>query len=199
MSLAERSARSRSDNPKTREVADAPRIFTMEREVDRADDGWSDSDDELDLSGEYTGKYKMVVVPTKADPPTIEERERAECWGRPVSPFPYREIMERSLPSSDLSEEDVLCPDTLETAETVNGPSVKTLPTEPPESPLSVTPTRPNGVGGSSEDSVEVEIDTDLVKISSDDPQTAIRAAAVLIRVCSFMFRSFIHTDLFLA
>ncbi|KAH7882831.1 hypothetical protein F5I97DRAFT_136267 [Phlebopus sp. FC_14] len=78
------------------------------------DDDWSDSEDEdeFNLTGEYTGKYKILKVPTKADPPTSGTRERMVSWGRPVSPFPYSEIMERSLPLSDLTEEDVMAADT---------------------------------------------------------------------------------------
>ena len=40
--------------------------------------------------GEYTGKFHVMQVPTKADPPTSGTRERIEQWGRPISPFPRR-------------------------------------------------------------------------------------------------------------
>lgn len=53
---------------------------------------WSDSDggeDAFDQSGEYTGKFTTVRVPTKADPPTSITKDRQDAWGRPVSPFPY--------------------------------------------------------------------------------------------------------------
>ncbi|KAF9220731.1 hypothetical protein BS17DRAFT_297518 [Gyrodon lividus] len=70
---------------------------------DNDTDGWSDSEDEFSLTGEYTGKFKVLTVPTKADPPT---RGTRTSWGRPVSPFPYSEIMERSLPLEDFTEEE---------------------------------------------------------------------------------------------
>jgi hypothetical protein len=53
---------------------------------------WSDSDDdgeEFNQSGEFTGKFTTIQVPTKADPPTSTTKDRQEAWGRPVSPFPY--------------------------------------------------------------------------------------------------------------
>lgn len=53
---------------------------------------WSDSEDgaeAYDQSGEYTGNFTTVRVPTKADPPTSVTKERQDAWGRPVSPFPY--------------------------------------------------------------------------------------------------------------
>ncbi|KAK7683087.1 hypothetical protein QCA50_013760 [Cerrena zonata] len=53
------------------------------------DDDWtSDSDKEFDHVGELTGKYKIVTVPTKADPPSSATRQRQSMWGRPISPFP---------------------------------------------------------------------------------------------------------------
>ncbi|EED83299.1 predicted protein [Postia placenta Mad-698-R] len=55
------------------------------------DDGFSSSEDEhedFDQTGEYTGKFRMLAVPTKEDPPNSHTRERMEAWGRPISPFP---------------------------------------------------------------------------------------------------------------
>ncbi len=63
-------------------------------------DAWSDSDDDvlndLDIGpeaveegeGEYTGKWRTLLVKTKQDPPSSITRARMEQWGRPVSPFP---------------------------------------------------------------------------------------------------------------
>jgi hypothetical protein len=50
----------------------------------------SDDDDDLEEhgEGEYTGRYTVMKVPTKVDPPTSGTRDRAEKWGRPISPFP---------------------------------------------------------------------------------------------------------------
>lgn len=55
------------------------------------EDSWSSSDDgSSEQEGEYTGKFRVMQVPTKADPPTSGTRERIEQWGRPISPFPRR-------------------------------------------------------------------------------------------------------------
>lgn len=55
------------------------------------DDPWSSSDEgESEHEGEYTGKFRVVRVPTKTDPPTSATRERIEQWGRPISPFPWK-------------------------------------------------------------------------------------------------------------
>lgn len=57
------------------------------------DGGWSDSDDEdvnpawgmgTEGEGEYTGRFRMMKVPTKADPPTSGTRGRMDEWGRPI-------------------------------------------------------------------------------------------------------------------
>jgi hypothetical protein len=59
--------------------------------VANGDDSWSSSDDgSSEQEGEYTGKFRVVNVPTKADPPTSMTRERLEQWGRPISPFPRK-------------------------------------------------------------------------------------------------------------
>ncbi|KAF9240485.1 hypothetical protein BU15DRAFT_61486 [Melanogaster broomeanus] len=84
---------------------DALPVFNFAHPADETNDGWSDSEDEFNLTGEFTGRYKMLTIPTKADPPTSGMRERMALWGRPVSPFPYSEIMERSLSLSGLTEE----------------------------------------------------------------------------------------------
>jgi hypothetical protein len=55
------------------------------------EDSWSSSDGgSSEQEGEYTGKFRVMQVPTKADPPTSGTRERVEQWGRPISPFPRR-------------------------------------------------------------------------------------------------------------
>jgi hypothetical protein len=57
---------------------------------------WSDSDSDenedgvwnqngnREEEGEYTGRFRMMTVRTKADPPTSATRERMDMWGRPV-------------------------------------------------------------------------------------------------------------------
>ncbi|KAI0318078.1 hypothetical protein OF83DRAFT_1282963 [Amylostereum chailletii] len=51
---------------------------------------WSSSSDDDTHEGEYTGKFRMMKVPTKVDPPTSNTRERIDRWGRPISPFPLK-------------------------------------------------------------------------------------------------------------
>ena len=63
-------------------------------------DSGSDSGDEFDQTGEYTGRFKVLTVPTKADPPSSCTRERQDAWGNPSSPFPGSGGRRRSLPSS---------------------------------------------------------------------------------------------------
>ncbi|KIM55732.1 hypothetical protein SCLCIDRAFT_285747 [Scleroderma citrinum Foug A] len=143
-------------------------------------DGWSDSDDDFDLTGEYTGKYKMVTVPTKADPPTSGTRERMESWGRPVSPFPYSEILERSLPMSEAEEDIFGDMDTREVAPTEGGQGSESvsLPAATEPCPSAAASAQPDGVPEESSD--DEEVDADVVKVTSGDATTAARAAAIL-------------------
>lgn len=57
------------------------------------DNGWSDSDSDdergvwragAEGEGEYTGRFRMMMVPTKVDPPTSGTRGRMDEWGRPI-------------------------------------------------------------------------------------------------------------------
>ena len=59
-------------------------------EEDRDLTGDADNEDEVEGKGEYTGKWRMVKVRTKLDPPSSATRERMEEWGRPITPFPRR-------------------------------------------------------------------------------------------------------------
>lgn len=63
-------------------------VFDMDpaQESNNYGDGWSDSDDDEELAGEgeYTGKFMMVTVKTKADPPTSGTKSRMDQWGRPI-------------------------------------------------------------------------------------------------------------------
>ncbi|KAJ3003176.1 hypothetical protein NUW54_g5436 [Trametes sanguinea] len=51
-------------------------------------DSDADESDDFDQTGEYTGKFKVLTVPTKADPPSSCTRSRQDAWGHPISPFP---------------------------------------------------------------------------------------------------------------
>ncbi|KAI8986785.1 hypothetical protein BD414DRAFT_461162 [Trametes punicea] len=64
------------------------------------DDVDSDDSDEFDQTGEYTGKFKVLTVPTKADPPSSCTRSRQEAWGHPSSPFPSSGGRPTGYPSS---------------------------------------------------------------------------------------------------
>ncbi|KAI0330055.1 hypothetical protein GY45DRAFT_1324094 [Cubamyces sp. BRFM 1775] len=64
------------------------------------DDVDSDDSDDFDQTGEYTGRFKVLTVPTKADPPSSCTRSRQEAWGHPISPFPSSTGRRTSLPSS---------------------------------------------------------------------------------------------------
>lgn len=73
--------------------ADVPPVQLFDLNPPDDAGGWSDSDDgenedKMEGHGEYTGKWKMMKVRTKADPPSSATRGRMEQWGRPISPFP---------------------------------------------------------------------------------------------------------------
>ncbi|KAH7924721.1 hypothetical protein BV22DRAFT_1195737 [Leucogyrophana mollusca] len=73
-------------------------------------DGWSESEsdqDNFDQTGEYTGKFKMVSIPTKEDPPTSGTKDRMHSWGRPVSPFPYWRRLDNLLPEAVYEGEEM--------------------------------------------------------------------------------------------
>jgi hypothetical protein len=55
------------------------------------EDSWSLSAGDLsEQEGEYTGKFCVMHIPMKADPPTSTTRERIEQWQRPTSLFPHK-------------------------------------------------------------------------------------------------------------
>ncbi|KAF8632863.1 hypothetical protein AX17_004711 [Amanita inopinata Kibby_2008] len=76
-------------------------VFSL-NDLPPSSDDWSDDDDDgdgdaigtLDADaieegqGEYTGRWRTLLVKTKQDPPSSVTRTRMEQWGRPVSPFP---------------------------------------------------------------------------------------------------------------
>lgn len=144
------------------------------------DDGWSDSDDDFNLTGEYTGKYKMLKIPIKADPPTSGTRERMESWGRPPSPFPYSEILERSLPVSDMTEEDIFGDvDQSSDGKPHENRSTKLSSAVEP-SPTLPRSARPDEGTEDTSDDDDDEVEADVVRVTSGDPQTAAHAAAIL-------------------
>lgn len=109
----------RLDDPRDADVAPV-RLFDFNNADHGSGDvgGWSDSDDEIEQDkgkgkklgdfeeegeGEYTGKWKMIKVPTKQDPPSSATRTRMELWGRPISPFPKVKVLD--LVGEDEEEE----------------------------------------------------------------------------------------------
>ena len=95
------SMQSADDDSMDESFAGAPPIFDFTNLPE--DDGvWSDDDDDedddFDQSGEYTGRFKVLTVPTKADPPSSCTRSRQDAWGNPSSPHPGGS--RRSLPAS---------------------------------------------------------------------------------------------------
>ncbi|RDX46692.1 hypothetical protein OH76DRAFT_1406776 [Lentinus brumalis] len=90
------------DDDSMDEGFDGPPLFNFNNAQE--DSGvWDDSDDseddEFDHTGEYTGRFKILTVPTKADPPSSCTRSRQDAWGNPSSPFPGSGGRKRSLPS----------------------------------------------------------------------------------------------------
>ncbi|KAI9510178.1 hypothetical protein F5148DRAFT_1181341 [Russula earlei] len=71
------------------EDPDLPEQPVFNFAADGEDFSSSSDGDGLEHEGEYTGRFRVVHVPTKADPPTSTTRERIEQWGRPISPFPH--------------------------------------------------------------------------------------------------------------
>jgi hypothetical protein len=77
------------------------RLFDFNDAPPSSNGGWSDSEQEPAVAlggmegvdegeGEYTGRWKMMLVRTKQDPPSSATRVRMEDWGRPISPFPNK-------------------------------------------------------------------------------------------------------------
>lgn len=85
-------------------------IFDFSTGVD-GDDGSSSDEgegriDEVEGEGEFTGRYTIMSVPTKMDPPTSTTKWRMETWGRPISPFPGKKGRGRRVSFADEVEEE---------------------------------------------------------------------------------------------
>lgn len=128
------------------------------------DSGWSDSDDEvpnqgndeLEGEGEFTGKWRMMKVRTKQDPPSSATRMRQELWGRPISPFPIKKFA-----LIDEEEEEVRTPFSLAIQD--RGDLLAS--------------------DDSQDDDSDASGDPGLVKVTSADPRAAARAVAILKQV----------------
>ncbi|OBZ77297.1 hypothetical protein A0H81_02060 [Grifola frondosa] len=98
----------------TSDDAPAPPMFHFDTDMQDVDGGWDDDDDDDDddlfnQSGEYTGKFTLLTVPTKADPPSSCTKQRMDAWGHPISPFPRidarRSLSGSPTPGADQTEE----------------------------------------------------------------------------------------------
>lgn len=147
-------------------------IFDAPRVVEQASDAWSDSDDDgFNLTGEFTGSYKLLKVPLKADP-SARAREDMGLWGRPVSPFPYSEIMERSLPLSECVDDNSGHDNILDSTIPCEDMDMWEAATEPPLS--DVEPSPPPSV---SEDEF-ADLDNDFSLFDVDAESTQVRPLA---------------------
>lgn len=145
---------------------------------------WTDTESEGE--GEFTGRFKMFQVPTKADPPPSEAKARMKEWGRPVSPFPYEARLDRSMPD----------PEDMEVAESeiegMEGNFLDALDIEsvfedivevPPASDdqsSSDPPTSDSHVMVEESEDSDVDVERNVVRITGSDPKAAARAAAIL-------------------
>lgn len=76
-------------------------VFNFSNNAIDVDAPWTDEeelDEQFDHTGEYTGRFTMLQVPTKMDPPSSATKQRMDTWGRPISPFPLSK-----KPSSGIS------------------------------------------------------------------------------------------------
>ncbi|TFK67570.1 hypothetical protein BDN72DRAFT_90243 [Pluteus cervinus] len=78
------------------DMDDNAQLAAFDLNIPVSDGAWTDSDDEdadpevIEGVGEITGRWRMMKVPTKQDPPSSATRDRMEKWGRPISPFPRK-------------------------------------------------------------------------------------------------------------
>ena len=92
-----------------------PPLFAFDK-PSNIDEPWTDDEQdgasEFDHAGEYTGKFKVITVPTKADPPSSMTKRRQDMWGRPISPFPRSRLLptlrHSPIPESPRAEETEL-------------------------------------------------------------------------------------------
>ncbi|OJA08220.1 hypothetical protein AZE42_09395 [Rhizopogon vesiculosus] len=145
-------------------------------------DAWTDSDSEGE--GEYTGRFKMFHVPTKADPPTSSTKAHRE-WGRPVSPFPYEARLDRSLP--DPQDMDVACSeDEVMEANLLDALDVESVFEDIVEVPPASDdlsngpPTSDFHIDTEESQDSDVSVESDVIRITGSDPKAAARAAAIL-------------------
>lgn len=145
---------------------------------------WTDTESEGE--GEFTGRFKMFQVPTKADPPTSGTKARMKEWGRPVSPFPYEARLDRSMPDpedmevveSEIEGMEGNILDALD-IESVFEDIVEVPPASDDQSSSDPSTSDSHVMVEESEDS-DVDVESNVVRITGSDPKAAARAAAIL-------------------
>ena len=142
---------------------------------------WSDSDSDCG-SGDYTGRFLMLNVPTKMDPPTSETRDRMVRWGRPISPFPGSKGGLTTIESHDDQSDEEEASNERVRVDMVDeqgrgddyGQAVSTADIDRTREP-------------DEDDSDSEGLEANVVQISSHDPRAAARAAAILKLVRHFL------------
>jgi hypothetical protein len=94
------------------DLTDKP-IFDLSNESTDAGPGFnSDSDSDCEAAvgefsgtGEYTGRFSVITVPTKADSSIDETEDRSGRWGTPRSPYPFRADKDGRNDRKDVEEE----------------------------------------------------------------------------------------------
>lgn len=165
--------------------------------------GWTDSDDdEEEGEGEYTGKWKMMKVRTKQDPPSSATRTRQERWGRPISPFP--KIKSLNLVSEEEEEEEEVRRLSVEPElhNSENEDEERQVREMSMEFEKEAESPNPETQGAASDETCSIQeaifigeedetSDSDdepvQVKITSTDPRAAARAAAILKQVINIL------------
>ncbi|KZT68945.1 hypothetical protein DAEQUDRAFT_307471 [Daedalea quercina L-15889] len=102
-----------TDDEEPQAGSDPIPIFSFNALDAASDDDWSDDPREevagVEVDGfeegEYTGKFRMVAVPTKADPPSSCTRMRMDAWGRPKSPHPRLAVLREGSESPAENDE----------------------------------------------------------------------------------------------
>ncbi|PPR08245.1 hypothetical protein CVT24_001287 [Panaeolus cyanescens] len=170
--------------------------------------GWSDSDDDtttnfastlestqrkvskhasiqdagaVEGEGEYTGRWRMMKVRTKMDPPSSATRVRMEDWGRPISPFPYPKVQRLSFLGEEEAEEEAGTQVEKEQQDQTYDDheeeedeerEVARLSMEPEELPLAEEDNLLDEDHNMADDSVQLESEADLSKEQEAEPET---------------------------
>jgi hypothetical protein len=166
--------------------ADAEPVRLFEIDTAGADGSWSDSDDdgpnretEEEGEGEFTGRWRMMKVRTKQDPPSSATRTRQELWGRPISPFPNATGL--ALVDEEEEEEEVRRLSIEPESEGGELQDRELSRATEEGATFEDTPALEGDV--QDDDSSDIVDQPGLIKITSADPRAAARAVAILKQV----------------